>query len=57
MIVLVELAWLRSISGADAPSPASAFSSGLGRPAIEALCRSSFLAAFENDRALFLKKN
>jgi hypothetical protein len=65
MIVLVELAWLRSISGADAPSPpspASAFSSGLGRPAIAVLGAlvarplSSFLPAFENDRALFLKK-
>ena len=65
MISLVELAWLRSMSGADVtspPSPAFAFSSGLGRPAIAvsgalvARPLSSFLAAFENDRALFLKK-
>jgi hypothetical protein len=64
MMVLVEFAWLRSISGADAPppSPSSACSSVLGRPAITvsgALAARpllSFLAAFENDRALFLKK-
>jgi hypothetical protein len=55
MIVVIELAWLRSISGADAPSPASAFSSGLRRPAITVLSAlttcllSSFLATFEND--------
>jgi len=61
MTVLVELAWLRSISGADAPPPSStASSSGTGRLAVlgalVARPLSSFLAAFENDRALFLKK-
>jgi len=64
MMVLVEFPWLRSISGADAPppSPSSPCSSVLGRPAITvsgalvARPLSSFLAALENDRALFLKK-
>ena len=62
MIVLVELAWLRSISGADAPTSSPSPSSVLGRLAVlvsgalAARPLSSFLVAFENDRALFLQR-
>jgi len=51
MIVLVEFAWLKSISGADAPSSpiSTAFSSGTGRPAMIAVLLLGALAAFENN--------